>query len=49
MKNKLYFKKLWSLLKQNWLKSYRKNDWTILIIENNKTELERLYNEYSID
>jgi len=42
-------KKLWSLLKQNWLRSYRKNNWTVLILQTNQKELERLYNEYSID
>jgi len=42
-------KKLWSLLKQNWLKGFRKNDWTVLSLFNNSEELERLYNEYSID
>jgi hypothetical protein len=42
-------RKLWSLFKQNWLKGFRKNDWTVLLIENNKDEIERLYIEYSID
>jgi hypothetical protein len=42
-------KKLWSLLKQNWLKGFRKNDWTVLSLSNNSEELKRLYNEYSID
>lgn len=41
-------RKLWSMLKQNRLKWFRKNDWTILEYENNKTELERLYREYWI-
>lgn len=41
-------RKLWSMLKQNRLKWFRKNDWTILKYENNKTELERLYREYWI-
>lgn len=42
-------KKLWSLLKQNWLKWYRKSDWTILVKDNNLNELERLFKEYWID
>lgn len=39
-------RKLWSILKQNRLKWLRKNDWTVLVYEENKIELERLYNEY---
>ena len=42
-------KKLWSLFKQNWLKWYRKSDWTILVKDNNLNELERLFKEYWID
>lgn len=47
---KHYFnpRKLWSLLRQNSLKGFRKNDWTVIKKEENKEELERLYNEYSI-
>jgi len=41
-------RKLWSLLKQNWLKWYRKNDWTVIRFDENVNELQRLYEEYSI-
>ena len=41
-------RKLGSLLKQNWLKWHRKNNWTVIQFDENIDELKRLYNEYSI-
>jgi len=41
-------RKLWSLLKQNWLKWHRKNNWTVIQFDENINELTRLYEEYSI-
>jgi len=41
-------RKLWSILKQNRLKTKRKNIWTVLPYLENMDELKRLYSEYSI-
>lgn len=40
--------KLWNMLKQNGLKSLRKNYWTVLPFIENMDELNRLYKEYWI-
>ena len=47
-RNNFTARKLGSLLKQNWLKTYRKNNWTVVRLENNEIELNRLYAEYNI-
>ena len=40
-------RKLWSLLKQNWIKSHRKNNWTVIRRSENENELDSIFNEYS--
>ena len=41
-------RKLWSILKQNKLKTVRKNTWTVLPYIENMKELEKLFTEYWI-